>query len=120
MHLFVNSSSSKRPLSALVLFCLVIGLRALAQPVIVSTVPPNGGTVSTNGPVVFTFSSGMDTTATDAQFVDSATFTFFATSNWWSAGDTVLTCTPTPAFPANKMITWFVSGQDTNGLSLGG
>src|SRR5438105_3286162 len=120
MHLFVNSSSSKRPLSALVLFCLVIGLRALAQPVIVSTVPPNGGSVSTNGPVVFTFSNGMDTNATDAQFLDSSTGTFFTTSNSWSTNDTVLTCTPVPPFPVNKMITWFVSGQDTNSDSLGG
>jgi len=62
--------------NSLRLLALVISLgfvwQAKAQPTIVSTVPPNGGSVSTNGPVVFTFSTGMDTNSTDAQFFDSA------------------------------------------------
>src|SRR5438477_12536316 len=103
MHLFVNSSSSKRPLSALVLFCLVIGLRALAQPVIVSTVPPNGGSVSTNGPVVFTFSNGMDTNATDAQFLDSSTGQFFTTSNALSTSAIISTCTQVLTFTSQTL-----------------
>jgi len=114
-HFFNNS---------LRLLALVISLgfvwQAKAQPTIVSTVPPTGGSVSTNGPVVFTFSTGMDTNSTDAQFFDSTTFDLYTTSNWWSSGDTVLTCTPTPAFPANKTITWVVGGEDTNAVSLGG
>src|SRR5205823_12847244 len=104
-------------------FAIFIGCigetQAQPQPTIISTAPPNGGSVSTNGPVVFTFSTGMDTVNTYAQFFDGSTGTFPTTSNWWSAGDAVLTCTPTPPFLANKTITWFVSGMDTNGADLG-
>jgi hypothetical protein len=38
----------------------------------------------------------------------------------WSAGNTVLTCTPSPAFAIGHTIEWVVSGQDTNGNTLGG
>ena len=104
----------------LILGCLSCVWLAQGQPTIVSTVPSNGGSVSTNGPIVFTFSTGMDTNATDVTFLDSATFASYTTSNWWSSGDTVLTCTPTPAFPVNRTVQWFASGQDTNGNALGG
>src|SRR5260370_8100498 len=73
--------------------------QAKAQPTIVSVVPPNGGTVSTNGPVVFTFSTGMDTNSTDAQFFYSTTFDLYTTSNSWTSGSTLLTSTPPPPLP---------------------
>jgi hypothetical protein len=38
----------------------------------------------------------------------------------WSAGNTVLTCTPTPAFPSPDEIVWEVTGQDTSGNTLQG
>jgi hypothetical protein len=94
---------------------------AVAQPTILSTVPGNGATgVATNAPVVFTFSTGMDTTATSAEFIDTTTFGSPTVIPVWSAGNTVLTCTPSPAFTIGHTIEWAVSGQDTNGNPLGG
>jgi hypothetical protein len=102
-------------------FFLVGFQLALAQPTIISTVPINGATgVSTSAPVVFTFSTGMDTTATTAEFIDLTTPGFPTVIPVWSAGNTVLTCTPSPAFPLGHTIEWVVSGQDTNVNSLGG
>ena len=96
--------------------------RAQAQPTIVSTVPAMGASgVSPSADVVFTFSEPMDTNATEAQFLDiSNPLNPFPTTQSWNAGATVLTCTPTPAFPSNKQIYWVVSGQNPGGDSLGG
>ncbi|MGH7969731.1 MAG: Ig-like domain-containing protein, partial [Limisphaerales bacterium] len=93
-----------------------------AQPTIVSTVPAMGASgVSPTADVVFTFSEPMDTTATEAQFIDiSNPLSPFPTTSSWNASGTVLTCTPSPAFPSNKQIYWVVSGQNPNGDSLGG
>jgi hypothetical protein len=62
----------------------------------------------------------MDPAATTADFTDFTTFNSLPTSPVWSAGNTVLTCTPMPAFPANRLIVWSVSGQNPNGDPLGG
>jgi methionine-rich copper-binding protein CopC len=104
------------------LITFLLGLtRALAQPTIVSTVPAAGATgVSTNAAVVFTFSEAMDPTATTATFLNDSTFALLTTSPVWSAGNTVLSCTPSPAFPAGTSIRWVVSGQNPGGTSLGG
>jgi hypothetical protein len=94
-----------------------------AQPTIVSTVPGLLTTgVSPSAAVVFTFSTEMDTNATSAQFADFSSFppTFYPTEPSWNTAGTILTCTPNPAFPSNKQITWVVDGQDTLGNSLGG
>ncbi len=94
---------------------------AVAQPTILSTVPSNGASgVATNAAVVFTFSTGMDTTATTATFFDVTTSGLATVIPVWSAGNTVLTCTPSPAFGINHNIEWIVSGSDTNGNTLGG
>jgi hypothetical protein len=94
--------------------------QAQAQPTIVSTVPANGATgVATTTTVVFTFSTAMDTTASDAIFYDSS-FNFYTTTPAWSAGDTVLTCTPVTPFPANTTISWVATGQDPVGNPIGG
>src|SRR6266545_1500040 len=87
--------------------------QAQAQPTLVSSVPATGATgVSPTTTVVFTFSTAMDTDATAATFIDvSDPFNPISTSPAWSAGNTVLTCTPTTSFPANKTIYWSVSGQ---------
>jgi hypothetical protein len=108
-------------LLAIVFFLASLHL-ALAQPTIISTIPSNGATgVATNAAVVFTFSTAMDTTATTAQFFDvTASFTPASVIPVWSMGDTVLTCTPSPAFSINHNIEWIVSGQDTIGNPLGG
>jgi hypothetical protein len=91
-----------------------------ADPTIVSVVPADGATgVKSNAPVVFTFSAAMDTTATTVMFGDTNGATLTTTPTW-SAGQTILTCTPTPAFPSPDFIFWSVSGQDTMGNPLGG
>ena len=96
--------------------------QAQAQPAVVSSVPADGATgVPTTAVVVFTFNVAMDPDFTDATFIDpSSPFTPIVTTPSWSAGNTVLTCTPTPSFPANKMIFWTVSGQGADGDPIEG
>ncbi len=91
---------------------------ALAQPSIVSTIPANAATgVSPSAPVVFTFSTAMDTSLTTAQFFDTSGSSPAATASWSTDG-TRMTNTPTPPFPNNDMVFWIVSGQDVAGNSL--
>lgn len=90
-----------------------------AQPVIVSSVPANNATgVSTTTTIVFTFSVAMNPAATSPTFFGD--FTLYPTAKSWSAGNTVLTCTPGSAFPAGMKITWSVTGQSAGGQTLGG
>jgi hypothetical protein len=116
-------SSSQNTFTALTVFgaLVLFGLRiASAQPTIISSVPANFATgVSPSAAVVFTFSEQMDTANTSADFI-TPPFTMLTTMQTWSANDTVLTCTPTPAFPANTSIVWSVTGQNLAGMSLGG
>lgn len=87
---------------------------------LVSSSPQNGVTgVSVNTALVLTFSEAMNITAVSANLVAfPSTFVTFTTS--WSAGDTVLTCTPTAALPANTMIFWTVDGEAANGDTYDG
>jgi hypothetical protein len=91
-----------------------------AEPTLISSVPANNATgVSPSAPVVFTFSEAMNTEATEVQFITPPA-TFLVTSNAWNAAGTVLTCTPTPAFPPNQFIAWSILGENPNGEPLGG
>lgn len=103
-------------------FSILLVWQTRAQPVIVSTVPANGASgVSPSAAVVFTFSEQMDTVLTFAQFIDpSSPFTPLPVNTAWSANDTVLTCTPSPPFPSNKTIAWFVDGESLIGDPLEG
>lgn len=104
-----------------VLFLLMSLGRIHAAPTIVSTLPPAGATnVPPAASVVITFSEPMNTGLTIAYFVASAPYEYLPTSLAWSAGNTVLTCRPTPAFPINRNILWSVSGQNPAGQSLTG
>ncbi len=103
----------------LVLVVLACGISAQAQPFLVSTVPVSGATgVSPSAAVVFTFNEPMDTAVTVADFFDVSTFATLPTTQTWSANDTVLTCTPTPAFPANQSIIWGVNGESLIGEEM--
>jgi Bacterial Ig-like domain len=106
----------------LAMMLLLAGLQqAVAQPTIISTVPSNGATgVSPGASVVFTFSTAMNPTATSAQFLDVTASQNPTVGSVWSAGNTVLTCTPTPAFANNHNIQWSVGGQDAVGNFLTG
>ena len=115
-------------------FALLVSLMSLgrvhAQPTIVSTVPPTGASgVSLSAALVITFSEAMDTNfseaidanLTTAYLEDSTTFALLPASLSWSAGNTVLTCTPSEPFPENRTIWWTVmNGQDLAGNPLGG
>jgi hypothetical protein len=109
-----------RNLAGLLLFTLaIINLPSEAAPVITSPPPTNGA--SPLGPFVFTFSEPMNPDFTSVDFVDFAPpYNTLATSNAWSGGNTILTCTPTPAFPTNHQIVWSASGENQTGDQLGG
>jgi hypothetical protein len=107
----------------LAMMILLAGLQpAGALTTILSTVPTNGATgVLPGAPVVFTFSAAMNPTSTVAAFYDvSAGFESPPVSPVWSAGNTVLTCTPWPAFANNHNIEWQVFGYDAIGNPLTG
>jgi methionine-rich copper-binding protein CopC len=104
-----------------VIACLFGVPHANGQPTIVSSVPADLATgVSITAGVVFTFSEAMDTNATSATFLDETTFGLLTVTTNWNAGNTVLTCTPNPAFPVSSEIVWVIQGQDPGGNSLGG
>jgi len=102
---------------------LLAGLdQAAAQLTIASTVPTNSATgVSPGAAVVFNFSTNMNPAATFAIFSDvTASNESPTVILGWSAGNTVLTCTPSPQFANNHKIQWSVEGQDAVGNVLTG
>src|SRR5690349_10117840 len=98
--------ASRRVLwASLWLLAQAVLAQAQPEPTIVSTVPANFATgVSPSAPVVITFSEPMDPDLTSVAFYDSTTFSELATSDSWNAANTILTCTPAPPFPANRLI----------------
>lgn len=92
--------------------------RVEAEPTITSPPPANG--ISPSAAITFTFSEPMNPTATAVDFVDFTTFAVLPTTMAWSGGDTILTCTPSPAFPSNRQIVWSASGENPLGDPLGG
>jgi methionine-rich copper-binding protein CopC len=123
MNLFTFAIRRNYLVRGLVLLLPLMALeRAHAQPTIVSTVPPTGASgVPLSAAVVLTFSEGMNTSATLAYLFDSTTLELLPASLSWSAGNTVLTCSPAAAFLAGRTIWWTVmNGQDTAGAPLSG
>jgi len=97
--------------------CLLALQRVQADPVITSPLPANGASPSTG--FVFVFSEPMNIDFTGVEFVDTTTFMTLPTTAVWSLGNTVLTCTPSPAFPANRLLVWSAFGENVNGDPLG-
>jgi hypothetical protein len=94
--------------------------QTMAQPTLVSVVPANAATgVSPTTSVVFTFSTAMDTNSTAASFLDQASAPVLTIPTWNSTSN-ILTCAPSPTFPSPQTISWFLVGQDPNGLPLNG
>jgi hypothetical protein len=88
--------------------------QAQAQPQIVSVNPTNGATgVASGAQVVFTFSTPMYSAATMALFTNANNGSLIYLLGSWSAGNTVLTYTPSPSWPANSTISWGVNGIDS-------
>ena len=102
--------------------CLMPVGRLHAQPVIVATDPYSGaGGVPTSASLVITFSEPMNTSLTVPYLFDGTTYQILPETSSWSAGNTVLACTPTAAFPAGRLILWTVmNGQNPSGIPLGG
>jgi hypothetical protein len=70
---------------------------------------PSGGSSSPTAPIVFTFSEPMDTSLTEATFIDTANpMTPLNTVNVWSSGNTILTCTPSTPLITGHIIGWNV------------
>lgn len=109
-----------RQLPRLLLFVWILTQlpTAHAEPTITSPPPADGA--SPAGPFVFTFSEAMNPAATTVDFFDIDTFQSCPTSPSWSLGNTVLTCTPTPAFSINHQIVWSATGESALGDPLGG
>ena len=105
-----------------VLFSLMSLGRAHAQPTIVSNVPTNGATgVPLSAALVITFSEAMNTSETTAFLYDQTIPQVLWPSLSWSAGNTVLTCTPDATLPASREILWAViNGQNPAGSPLSG
>ena len=102
-------------------FCLLTSafISVSAQPYIVSTIPERETTgVSPTAPVVFTFSEAMNPGATTVQFYKASPLVFFTTSNYWSVGNSALTCSPIPAFSSISTIWWNVTGANPAGDPL--
>jgi hypothetical protein len=106
---------------ALLLSLMSLG-RAYAAPTIISTDPVRGASgVALSAAVSITFSEAMNPTVTVAYFFASSPYEYVPASLSWSAGNTVLTCTPTTAWPANQTILWNVDpAQNPAGVALGG
>lgn len=103
------------------LLVLLVCVRAVAQPAIISIVPANMATdVPVNASVVFTFNTAMNTAMTGATFFDITTFQILPTAQAWSGGNTVLTCTPGSPWPLDHTITWSMTGRSAGGTLLGG
>ena len=97
---------------------LLLAGQAQAQ-VAVSSNPALGATgVSLTAPVVFTFSGPVDTNMTAASFFSAIPYAVLPTISTWNNSSNQLTCTPSPAFPASRMIYWSVEGQDADGGSV--
>ena len=105
----------------LAIFLMPAG-RMHAQPVIVSTDPASGANgVPISASLVVTFSEPMNTSLTVPYLFDGTTYQILPETSSWSAGNTVLTCTPTAALPAGRLILWTVmNGQNPSGIPLGG
>ena len=99
------------------LVCCVLLLclsAARSQPALLSSDPGNGASaVPTNKVVVFTFNTAMDTGVSYTQFYYGGN-TQVPVSSAWSAGNTVLTCTPIGGFPPATNIFWTVVGLSAN------
>ena len=80
---------------------------------VTQSIANNATGVALNLPMVFTFSKAMDTTQTSTTFYSTAGSVDVTEA--WSAGDTVLTCTPTANnWPAQTDVNWLLFGIDVD------
>lgn len=115
-----SSMLLKRLLPGFLLTLTLTSLSSIqAQPTILAVSPLNGATgVATSTQVIFNFSTAMSTYS-QAIFTNSAGSVLPVTLTW-SAGNTVLTCTPIPSFPASTVVYWAVLGFDSSFTPLSG
>jgi hypothetical protein len=100
---------------------LLSGWVAVAQPFILSVVPGRmAANVSPATTIQFTFNEEMGSAAVTVMVVQGAGFEFVTATPSWSAGKTVLTCTPVAPFPAGAMVIWSIEGEDAIGIPMDG
>ena len=111
-------------LHSIVLLLSAVAVLRLASPTraqgatVTTSIANNATGVALNLPMVFTFSKAMDTGQTSATFLNNSTPTpeLVDVTEAWSAGDTILTCTPTANnWPAQIQVQWFLAGTDVDG-----
>ena len=123
MKVFLELMGTSCLVRGLIVVCsLMIAGRVNAQPVIVSTDPRSGaGGILPSASLVITFSEAMNTNQTVPYLFDGTTYQRLPESSRWSAGNMVLTCTPTAGFPAGRLILWtLMNGQNPSGNALSG
>ncbi len=120
--LIVGQDAWGRDLSGAVSGVFMTGNGGGTTPTLLSMMPTNTATgVQTNLPVIFVFSVAMDTNLTVAQFRDAANSSqLLPVTSSWAGNQTMLSCTPTPGFPAGKSILWSVQGQAATGEVFAG
>ena len=94
----------------------LLPLRLSAQIAVVASPPSGASGVGTSQPVSFVFDTPMDPDQTSVLFIELPS-TFLSVNVQWTFGYTVLTCTPSPAWPAGNMIAWNLDGVDFLGES---
>jgi methionine-rich copper-binding protein CopC len=121
MKLFTSARPNRNARYAALLALLVV-TRASAATTLTSVFPANGATgVSTNAPVVFTFSEAMNPMLTGATFIDPDVPGFLvSTTPSWSADNTVLTCAPVSPWGFEHAISWSMTGKSAGGVDLAG
>lgn len=128
LRLWMNriTPSLPRPLPRIrpwgVLVGILFACHAALAVTLTSVTPVTGSSgVPPGNAVVFTFGAPMDPAQTRAGFTNAAPpFTGIPVVSSWDATSTILTCTPSPAFPNLTGITWILTGRDQSGGSLTG
>jgi len=122
-NLICRKAAGLKPIKGILAGILALAIAAkagAASPTILSVDPVNGATgVSTSKQVVFTFSTAMYTGST-VIFSNATAHAALSSSPVWSAGNTVLTCSPISAWPASSQVTWQVFGFDASFNQLTG
>jgi hypothetical protein len=112
--LWIRKLQNQLAAFAALAFVLVSLTQVQAQPQIVSVNPTNGATgVASGAQVTFTFSTPMYP-GSMAFFTNANDGSWIFLLGSWSPGNTVLTYTPSPSWPANSTITWSVMGFDSS------
>jgi hypothetical protein len=81
----------------------------------VTVIPPN----STTAPVIFIFDTAADLEQDfSTAFINMTSYAVYYPTLSWSAGNTVLTATPTSPWPSSGSVTYMLMGDDIDGFPI--